>query len=45
VLVRVASSGSPSVVMEPTGAVVLGEALGAVGLTWVTMYWCAWRAD
>jgi hypothetical protein len=38
--VRVVPSGSPVAVKAPTGAVVVGEAPGAVGSTWVSMYWC-----
>jgi hypothetical protein len=37
-LVRAASSRSPMTLEAPTGAVVLGEALGAVGLARAEVY-------
>jgi hypothetical protein len=37
--VRAASSGSPAMMKAPTGAVVLGEALGAVGLARGALFW------
>jgi hypothetical protein len=40
-MVRVNSGGSSSTVKAPTGAVDLGEALGAVGLAWVLANRCS----
>jgi hypothetical protein len=39
-MVWVAFSGFPATVKAPTGAVVLGEALGTVGLARMEVYRC-----